>query len=178
MFRGENIRELRKEKGLSLQELSQKSGVSTSMISQIERSNADPTMTTLYKICTALNITIAELIMENEELGIVVKRDNRKTMFLPNSKVKYQMLTSNPKNDLEMLLIELEPEQEDRQVISHIGAECGFVLQGQLTVVLGNEEFVLDEGDSINFNSSIPHRFINTGNEKSISIWAMTPPSF
>ena len=77
-----------------------------------------------------------------------------------------------------MLLIELEPKQEDRQVITHTGEECGFVLRGKMVVVLGDEEYELAEGDSIYFDSSIPHRFINRGEEKCVSIWAMTPPTF
>jgi len=186
MFNSAKIRYLRKEKGLSLQKLSAYSGVSTGMISQIERGNADPTMTTLYKICKGLNITLAELI-EDDETGQddvvqferrVVRKNYRKTIFLPNSKVKYQLLSSSLKNNIEMLLVELEPKQQDRKPITHHGEECGFVIKGKLIVILGDEEYVLNEGDSISFESSIPHRFINPSNEKSISIWAMTPPSF
>jgi transcriptional regulator with XRE-family HTH domain len=185
MFNGTKLRNLRKEKGMSLQELSACSGVSAGMISQIERGNADPTMTTLYKICKGLNITLAALIDDEKEQDDVVqfdrrvvRRDLRKTIILPNSKVKYQLLSSSLKNDIEMLLVELEPNQQDRKLITHHGEECGFVMQGKLLVILGEEEYLLNEGDSISFKSTIPHRFINPGNEKSISIWAMTPPSF
>lgn len=178
MFEGTRLRQLRKGKKLSLQELAKKSGVSAATISQIERDNVDPTMTTLYKICTALNVTLASLITDNETSERVVRKNNRKTMFLPNSKVKYQLLTPGIKDDLEMILIELEPGQQDRQVITHTGEECGYVLEGQLVVVLDDEEYELEAGDSIYFDSSLPHRFINRGEEKCISVWAMTPPTF
>lgn len=178
MFEGAKIRQLRKSKKLSLTELAQKSGVSAATISQIERDNVDPTMTTLYKICTALDVTLASLIMENETSERVVRKNNRRTMFLPNSKVKYQLLTPGIKDNLEMILIELEPQQQDRKAITHTGEECGFVLQGELVVVLDDEEYVLEAGDSIYFDSSLPHRFINRGKETCISIWAMTPPTF
>lgn len=178
MFDGTIIRKLRKEKNLSLKELSEKSGVSIAMISQIERGNADPTMTTLYKICEGLNTTITSLIVGEQKPERVVRKNSRRTLFLPNSKVKYQLLTSHLKKNLEMILVELEPKQQDRQLISHQGEEVGFILQGQLTIILGDEEYVLEEGDSITFESTIPHRFINHGDEKSVSIWTMTPPSF
>ncbi|MFS8579689.1 MAG: XRE family transcriptional regulator [Novibacillus thermophilus] len=178
MFSGTRIRELRKRKKMSLTELAQKSGLSAATISQIERDNVDPTLTTLYKICKALDITLASLISNNGTPERVVRRNDRKTMFLPNSKVKYQLLTPGVKDNLEMLLIELEPKQEDRQVITHTGEECGFVLRGKMVVVLDDEEYELEEGDSIYFDSSIPHRFINRGEEKCVSIWAMTPPTF
>lgn len=178
MFDGSKLKEIRVAKGLSLQQVSQGSGVSVGMISQIERRKADPTMTTLYKLCKGLNITIASLFTETEESQHIVKKENRKTIMLANSKVKYQLLTPNQKGELEMLLVELAPGQEDRQGITHYGEECGFVISGQLTVVLGDEEFMLNEGDSIHFNSSIPHRFINRTEEPALSVWAMTPPSF
>ena len=63
-------------------------------------------MTTLYKLCKGLDITITFLFAETEESNRVVRKENRKTMMLPNSKVKYQLLTPNHKTDLEMLLIE------------------------------------------------------------------------
>ena len=90
MFSGTRIRELRKRKNMSLTELAQKSGLSAATISQIERDNVDPTLTTLYKICKALDITLASLISNNGTPERVVRRNDRKTMFLPNSKVKYQ----------------------------------------------------------------------------------------
>lgn len=163
---------------MSLEVLAQKSGVSAATISQIERNNVDPTLTTLFKICKALDVTLASLIADVETPERVIRKNNRKTMLLPNSKVKYQLLTPGFRNQLEMLLIELEPQQQDRQMITHTGEECGYVLQGQLVVVLDDEEYVLDAGDSIYFDSSIPHRFVNRGNEKCVSIWAMTPPTF
>lgn len=178
MLDGSKLRTIRLNNGLSLQQLSNKSGVSVAMISQIERNKVDPTMTILYKICQGLEITIASLFTTSDEENYVVKKSERKTIILPNSKVKYQLLSSNLKGDLEMLLIELEPGQEDRQTINHHGEECGFVIKGQLTVILNEKEYVLNEGDSIHFNSDIPHRFINQQDVKSVSIWAMTPASF
>lgn len=177
MLDGAKLREIRLQSELSMQQLSDKSGVSVAMISQIERNKTDPTMTILYKICHGLEITIASLFSTTEE-EVVVKKTERKSIVLPNSKLKYQLLTPSVKGDLEMLLIELNPGQEDRQMIHHHGEECGFVLQGKLTVILDKKEYYLDKGDSIYFRSDIPHRFINEHDEKSISIWAMTPASF
>lgn len=185
MFNGAKLRYIRKEKGMSLKDLSSSSGVSIGMISQIERGNADPTMTTLYKICSGLNITMASLIEDEINQDVIFQHDNRvvrkdfrKTIILPNSKVKYQLLSSSLKGNIEVLLVELEPNQQDRKPITHQGEECGFIIKGKLIVVLGDKEYELSEGDSISFESTIPHRFVNPSDETSISIWAMTPPSF
>lgn len=178
MFDGSIIKRLRKERNLSLKELSLKSEVSMATISQIERGNTDPTITTLYKLCKGLDITIAALIGGEDNPDRVVKKNNRKTITLPESKVTYQLLSSPVKQDLEMVLVELKPHQEDRKLVTHKGEECGYVLQGCLIVVLDKEEIHLEEGDSITFNSMIPHRYLNPTGEKSVSVWAMTPPDF
>ncbi|WP_026699576.1 helix-turn-helix domain-containing protein [Salibacterium aidingense] len=178
MFDGSVIRKLRKEKNLSLKELSSKSSVSIATVSQIERDNTDPAITTLYKLCKGLDVTIAELIGYDDNTDRVVKKRDRKTITLPDSKLKYQLLSSRMKRNLEMVLVELEPHQEDRKLVTHKGEECGYVLQGSLTIILDNEEIHLEEGDSISFNSTIPHRYVNPTDEKSMSVWAMTPPSF
>lgn len=178
MYEGLKLKRIRQEKSLSLQQLSEKSGVSVSMLSQIERMKADPTMTTLIKICKGLNITITSLFEDNNEEQFIVRKDKRKTIMLPNSKVKYQLLSTSTRGNLEMLLVELAPGQEDRQRITHYGEESGFIVKGELTIMLGEEEYILCEGDSIHFNSTIPHRFINHTEETSISVWAMSPASF
>ena len=62
--------------------------------------------------------------------------------------------------------------------MTHEGEECGFVLQGTLTVLLDGREYRLYEGDSIYFRSTIPHKYLNLGQEDCVSVWAMTPTFF
>ena len=76
-------------------------------------------------------------------------------------------------------MIKIEPgAQNPAEQICHEGEECGYMLQGSMTIRWGSREFTLQEGDSIYLDSSIPHRFINSGDVTAISIWTMTPPSF
>ncbi|WP_057776289.1 helix-turn-helix domain-containing protein [Cytobacillus dafuensis] len=174
MLEGNRVRLLRNEQKISLKELSEKSGVSVSMISQIERGNTDVTLTTLYKICKGLGVSISTLLFTKEETARIIKKKNRKTIVFPSSNTKYQLLTPNHDGSLEMILVELEPGQTDRKLVEHQGEECGVVLEGSLTVILGDEEFYLEEGDSIYFNSLTPHRFLNNSSNRSLSIWAMS----
>ncbi|MDS9472561.1 helix-turn-helix domain-containing protein [Sporosarcina pasteurii] len=83
MFDGRKIRQLRAELKLSLKELSEKSDVSVSMISQIERRNADPTLTTLYKICKGLDVSISTLLGTDKETTQIVRKNERKTDNFP-----------------------------------------------------------------------------------------------
>ena len=174
MFDGQKIRQLRSEQNLSLKELSEKSGVSLSMISQIERRNTDPTLTTLYKLCKGLDVSISTLLGTDEQTTQIVRKDERKIITFPQSHSKYQLLTPINEGTIEMIMIDLEAGQEDEQLIEHSGEECGHVIKGEMTIILGEEEYILREGDSIRFKSTTPHRFFNHSNETVTSIWAMT----
>ncbi|GIN87458.1 transcriptional regulator [Heyndrickxia sporothermodurans] len=174
MFDGTKIRNLRLAQKLSLKELAEKSGVSTSMISQIERKNTDPTLTTLYKLCKGLDVSISSLLENDEDSTHIIRKDERKTLNFPQSHSSYQLLTPITEGTIEMIMIHLEPGQTDQQLVEHSGEECGYILQGKMTVILADKEYVLSEGDSIRFKSTIPHRFFNHSTETTISIWAMT----
>lgn len=178
MLQGNRIRELRKSKNLTLQELSELTGLSPSLLSQIERNLVDPTVTTFWKICETLNVPITYFFqgMGMEENSLVVRKENRRIMKLSNAKVRYHQLTPNKKGVIEFIMVEIQPgEMSEAELVSHSGEECGFVLQGELKIILGDQEYFLREGDSIQFSSTIPHRYINPGKSVSLSIWAMVP---
>ena len=65
-----------------------------------------------------------------------------------------------------------------QDLISHEGEECGIVLKGKLLIKTEKKDYILEEGDSIYLNSTIPHRYINIGEVPCESMWVMTPPSF
>ena len=174
MLIGNRVKMIRKEKQLSLQKLSEKSGISISMISQIERGNTDVTLTTLYKLCKGLDVTITSILEEEEEAIRIIRSEERKIVNFPEINTKYHLLTPNRSGQMEMILIEMGPGQVDRQLVEHEGEECGVVIEGSLTVVIGDQEYLLEKGDSIYFNSQIPHRFLNIASEKSVSIWTMS----
>ena len=174
MFDGQKIRKLRSEQNLSLKDLSDKSGVSVSMISQIERRNTDPTLTTLYKLCKGLDVSISTLLGADEQALQLVRKNDRKSVNFPQSHSKYELLTPINEGTIEMIMIHLEPGQVDQQLVEHSGEECGYVVKGEMTIVLGDAEYILFEGDSIRFKSTTPHRFFNHSKETAISVWAMT----
>ncbi|AZV56201.1 XRE family transcriptional regulator [Clostridium sp. AWRP] len=178
---GFKIRKLRQEKSISIEQLAEMAKLSTGLISQVERNITGPSVTTLWKIAKALNVSMNYFFDEDEceEKDNVVRKDKRKMIILPNSKITYELLSPNIKGKIEYLLVEIDAgECNTKDLICHEGEECGYIIKGTLKVKLGNKEYILEEGDSIYFNSNVPHRYINAGNEKVISIWAMTPPSF
>ncbi len=67
---------------------------------------------------------------------------------------------------------------KNSEFVTHEGEECGYIIKGKMKITLGNKEYLLEEGDSFYFNSTIPHVYENYDDEVCISVWAMTPPSF
>jgi transcriptional regulator with XRE-family HTH domain len=173
MFNGAELREIRKQQQLTLQNLAEKTGLSMSLLSQIERGLVDPTVGTFWKICSALDVPINHFFRVKDGQEPVIRKDQHKIIQLKNSNVKYHVLTPLQQGKIEFLLIEIEPGQTlEQEQISHSGEECGYILQGELKVLLGDREYHLYAGDSIGFNSSSPHRFINPGTSVSLAIWA------
>lgn len=174
MFNGERVREMRKQRNYTLQELAEKSGLSIGLLSQIERGIVDPTVGTFWKICTALNVPIHHFFQGIEEEHFVVRKDRRRLMELSDANVRYHILSPNRAGKIEYLLVEIEPgEMVEKELVSHAGEECGFVLQGEMKIILDQQEIILNEGDSICFPSTTPHRYVNIGDGVAVSIWAM-----
>lgn len=178
---GSKIKKIRLKKNMSIAELAEKSDLSPGLISQIERNTVNPSIASLWKLTNGLDISIGSLFEEEKtyEPNPVVRKNNRKKMFISNSNAVYELLSPDLNRKIEFLYITIQPNSNNnKDLVSHEGEECGIVLKGKLMVKTDKEDYILEEGDSIYFNSTIPHRYINIGDEECISIWAMTPPSF
>jgi transcriptional regulator with XRE-family HTH domain len=171
---------IRKRKNLTLQDLAKKSDLSIGMISQIENDKIGLSVTSLWKIAKALEVSIGDFFDEKtNNNNLIVRKNERKKIQLANSTASYELLTPDLSWNIEFLRITINPgEASDTRKLSHQGEETGFIIQGKLLIKWGDKEFILNEGDSIRLDSTVPHRYINIGDVKSISIWAMTPPSF
>lgn len=178
---GSKIRSLRKSKGMNIATLAEKAQVSTGTISQIERNLVVPTVVALWKIATALDVKVGYFFDEEEKAlpDPVVRKGDRKRIATGNSKGLYEMLMPDMKRKLEVLLITYKDQNDSStDFVTHEGEECGYVIKGTLKVVMEDRSYTLEEGDSIYYDSTIPHRYENVGDGECISVWAMTPPSF
>jgi transcriptional regulator with XRE-family HTH domain len=180
MTLGERLRFLRQQRGLSASQLAGTVGVSRALISQLERGHANPSIDTLRKIAAALDAPIASFFDDDATAERVVRRKERKTLRIARSGLTYQLLTPNLNgHKIEFLWIELEPGQESARIpFGHPGEECAVVVEGSLHVWIAEKEHVLQEGDSIAFDSGIPHRVANLGPGRTTVISAITPPHF
>lgn len=185
---GLRLRELRRLRGLTTRALAARSGVSTSMINQIETGTSGTSVSSLRRIAAGLDVPLAEFFLSGEVAAeeaassgprvSVVRRDERRRLQLPESHVVYELLTPDLTSEIEFVWIELEPDHPPVEPMSHPGRECCVVIAGTLTSVIGDDEYTLEAGDSIVFDCSIPHTTENRGRETVIQISAISPPRF
>lgn len=176
---GDKIRSLRQKQKISIEQLSAKTGLSKGLISQIERDLTGPSVASLWKISKAMNVTMNYFFDEYNDFNQVIRKDERKKIMMRKAGRVYELLSPDLKKQIEMLWIEIAPNEHNTdELISHDGEECGVVIKGTLRILSGENVYDLNEGDSIYLDSTIPHKYLNMGNEVSISIWSMVPPSF
>lgn len=114
----------------------------------------------------------------NESKAVsVIRGDQRKKLIMPWGGY-YEMLCPDMQHKIEFIYINYPVGERATEFYSHEGEECGIILEGTFKAVIGDQEFILEAGDSIYYASSIPHRWENAGDVEAKAIWAITPPSF
>jgi transcriptional regulator with XRE-family HTH domain len=178
MSYGAKLKEIRKKLGFTLEDISQKTGFTKSFISQIENDKNSPSISSLKKICYALGTTISELF--EDERNIVHKFTKEDYNTIKNKNIAMHFLaTKLVLRKLEPMIIELDPHGETgSDYYRHTGEEFGYVIEGTLTVLIGADEYNVEQGESIYFSSNLPHRLKNKKDIKMRAFWVGTPPSF
>jgi transcriptional regulator with XRE-family HTH domain len=182
---GDRLREERKRAGISQRELARRLGLSASMISQIESGLSKPSVGTLYAIVTELDLSLDRVIRgddydrggaggSNPTLGSPkVSPPERQTIELASG-VRWEELTAESESGIDFLHATYEvggSSTPDQSLMRHHGREYGYVMSGTLGIQIGFQEYVLDAGDSIAFDSTRPHRLYNKGDVPVHAIW-------
>lgn len=180
VHRGSIIRRARKGQRLSLVDLAEKTGLSISFISQIERGLTNPSLNSLRKVALALSIPLSSFFEEGSSTnGPVVRKNQRRILIGTDSRVTYQLLSPDPNRRIEFLLTRLEVGGTTAETpMTHNGEEAALVLQGECRIELGSEVFDLKEGDSIHVAENLPHRITNIGDVPLTIVSAISPPGF
>ena len=164
---GEKIKALRESKGLSLRDVAETTGFSTALLSQMENHLISPSLGTMTKLAVAFGVKVGDLLGEDhEEPFSIVRKDERKKIsrFASKDGVKYgyvyEALGLDKKDRrMEPFIVTLEPATvKTSKNSAHEGEEFIFVLEGEMEVILGDHTDVLYPGDSIYYDSAIPHR--------------------
>jgi transcriptional regulator with XRE-family HTH domain len=162
---GNSIRQHRLALGLSLEELGARASLSKSFLSRVERGRAVPSILTLRRIARAMGVGLTELLADLEEYDerklVVVRRTGRAEMTGDGTDFgySYEALAASPGLDsVEPLVVRFtSATKEPKEPFTHEGHEFNYVLSGQVQFVYGETTYVLEEGDSAFYDSSIPH---------------------
>jgi transcriptional regulator with XRE-family HTH domain len=200
---GLTIREERRKRNLTLEQLSQKTGLSKSFLSQIERGISEPSMTSLKKIAYVFGMSVVSLFVkdanqnanydrfppanENGKDGEnyindikIVRAGHRKTLSLPGAKIVYELLTSDLRRHVEAVYMKIDPNETsgDEPMKDPPGEKLCIVLKGSLEVKVEDETHQLHGGDTIYFPAHFTHSWKGLGNHTIEVIWVSTPPCF
>ncbi|HET7034882.1 MAG TPA: XRE family transcriptional regulator [Thermomicrobiaceae bacterium] len=174
---GGRIRATRQERGFSLAELASRAEVSKSLISQIERGIVAPSVETVRKIASALEVPVFSLFLSSLEGDLVVRADARRAVGYPGSPIKREILSPNLKGRMVLLWVTLPPHAESGPIpVHHTGEESVVVIHGALEVLVGERSTRLEQGDAMTFDSELPHIFRNPGGEPCEAVVAISPP--
>lgn len=181
---GDRLREERARAGLSQRELARRLGLSASLISQLESGVSKPSVGTLYAIVTELDVSLDRIIRGDEyteptepaampQPPPLVRPGERQVIELASG-VKWEELTAVSEEGVDFLLATYEvggSSTPDMSLMRHHGREYGYVITGRLGVQIGFQEYHLEPGDSIAFDSTTPHRLFNRGDVPVQAIW-------
>jgi len=177
---GIKIRELRHARNLNIKQLSDIVECTPSLISQLERGKTDPSISMLKKIAEALNVNIVDFFMKgvNDE-DVVTQKDGRVDIQLKRWDARIQSLVKNTTNKkMQPFYTVIKPGGGSHGMYSHEGEEFGYVLQGELALMLNDKLHKVRKDESFYFSSTIPHNWGNSGKEDVVVIWVITPPTF
>ncbi|MEW6265134.1 MAG: cupin domain-containing protein [Thermodesulfobacteriota bacterium] len=192
---GSKLKQLRLQLGLTLDDLSSRSNVSKSLLSQVERNISVPTVRTLERIARAMGTSIPVLFNEvdspdnanshpqaptdpSQKKVAVIRRNYRKKLIMPGGKMHYELLAPDLRRKIEFIFVYFPAGAKQEDFFVHEGEECGVILEGQLKGYIGDQVILLEVGDSIYMDSTTPHRWENPGQTDTRAIWSITPPSF
>jgi transcriptional regulator with XRE-family HTH domain len=173
---GPRLRARRVDRGISQRELARRLGLSPSLISQIEKGQSRPSVSTLYGMVTELGLSLDELFLQSVPRPTEVFRnatDAPDTIEL-DSGVSWTRLAGSPDGSVDFLSVVYDvggASSDDDQGQRHPGREHGYITQGCVIVQVGSERHELSAGDAIAFDSTLPHRMWNAGDIPATGVW-------
>lgn len=176
---GAKIRKKRMERNMSLKDLAEKTDLTASFLSQVERDLAEPSITSLRKIAEALEVPIFYFLLDNGSASPVVRRNERKVLKFPKSHLIFELLSPDLNRQMEIMIARLAVGATScDEPLSHQGEEFIFIMQGKMEITIGEDTFILDQSDSIYYFAAIPHKLVSVGDEELVFLSAITPPRF
>ncbi|SLN29366.1 HTH-type transcriptional regulator PuuR [Roseovarius litorisediminis] len=178
---GADLRALRKSRGVTLRRLSDKLGRSVGWLSQVERDKSEPSITDLRQIAAALDVPISLLFGQSpapvSEVGYVVRARARRQIGSGRGGLIEELLSPDLTDDFEMVHSTFAPHSRAGEVIQRPTQEVGFLISGQLDLMIDGATYTIHPGDSFRIRGE-PHEWINPYDEPAVAIWVIAPPVY
>jgi transcriptional regulator with XRE-family HTH domain len=176
---GSRIKSFRLSRGLTLKDIELRAKVSATHVSEIERGMTSPTVGALAKIAEAMGTDVAYFVEKRNisKISVVHKMHRKKMQFQDWGATYYSLTQDLPNPKISFLEVELEPGiKRPEETSTHDGEEFALVTKGVMEIIIGDEKFILKEGDSIHYKATKPHAMRNIGDARCRAIWVTLPP--
>jgi len=174
---GAKIKQLRTLCGLTQEELADRCELTKGYISQIENDLTSPSISTLTDILAALGTNLKGFFSDDDEEKIVFTKDDYFTKVNEDHQITW-LVPNSQKNEMEPILFELKGECETVIDMPHEGQEFGYVIEGQIQIIIGNKKYLCQKGETFYFTTNKNHYLKNLSNQPAKIIWVTSPPNF
>jgi len=178
---GGRIQKWREEQGKTYEDLATMTGLNVDFLETLEKTSLCPSIGPLQKIARALGVRLGTFMDDQASKDPIITRAGERNVDLSmqhagskRASYKYYSLAKG-KSDraMEPFIIDMNPESETERTLStHQGEELILVLKGTLKLIYGREEFILEQGDTVYYNSAVPH-YLGTAHDESAQIYAV-----
>ncbi|HLF17572.1 MAG TPA: XRE family transcriptional regulator [Candidatus Omnitrophota bacterium] len=182
MYIGKRMQELRKARDMTLSELSENSGVQIATLSRMENNKMTGTLESHMNIAKALGVDVTQLysdIIRVESKVDIQKTPSSSDVFVHSDKSSYEMLTTKVLSKKMMpILLKLEPGGQTAPEENKLGTEKFiYTLEGKVEVTIGKDSYSLSKGNTLYFDASLKHFFVNEGKSTAKLVCVITPPA-
>ncbi len=178
MLLGEKIKDLRLACELTQEELADRCELTKGYISQLENDLTSPSIATLIDILSALGTNLREFFADEEEEEKIVFQKSEFIEKVTEEYVLNWLVPNSQKNAMEPVYMILNAGSTTDEDFPHEGEEFGFVLKGEIIVVLGKRKIKVKKGESFYFKADKVHLIVNKSKTPAEFIWVSSPPSF
>lgn len=182
------IKDIRARQDMTIEDLAEKSGVKIEVLKAMEAGEVIPSLTPLTKMARALDVRLGTFLDDTPELGPVITRNGKTENSLYFSgredvtnatNLEFHPLGAGKiDRNIDPFIIDIEFEEGEKELSSHEGEEFIYVLEGEIEVIYGKDSFTIGEGDTIFYDSVVPHHLHASGENKAKIIAVLYTPFF
>lgn len=176
---GKRIRKLRAKRGLTLEDLASRCELTKGFLSQVENDLTSVSIATLEDIVEVLGVSLQEFFKDEPETKISFSKQDFFVDEQDDKKITW-LVPQSVNNEMEPIMLDLEPDGTSYEVKTHDGEEFGYVLKGRVILkdLTNNDSYVIRKGETFYLKGEFKHLLVNDSDQMARVLWISTPPIF